>query len=119
MERELESKIFNIEDYDNKESMEIHIKEYIKKIKEEYPYSVVTREFFNGRNILVRATQITFNERNVKKEKERQEELEKQEVRIKEKGINGIGENVERNRNNGRLRGNGHGGGSERERGGR
>ena len=30
LERELESKIFNIEDYDNKESMEIHIKEYIK-----------------------------------------------------------------------------------------
>ena len=46
-------------------------------------------------------------------------ELEKEEVRIKERGINGLGENVYREKSNGRSRGFGHDGGNERERGGR
>ncbi len=119
MERELASKIFMIEDYNNKENMEIHIKEYMKKLKEDYPYSVVTREFYKGSNVLVRATQIIPIVKTIKNDIERQEELEKEEVRIKERGINGLGENVYKERSNGRSRGIGHSGGNERERGGR
>ena len=119
MERELASKIFMIEDYNNKENMEVHIKEYMKKLRDDYPSSVVTREFYKGSNVLVRATQIITNVKVIKNDTERQEELEKEEVRIKERGINGIGENVYRERSNGRSRDFGHNGGNERERGGR
>ena len=79
-------------------------------MKNEYPSAIVTREFFKGKNILVRATQISQLQKN-KKELEMENELEKEEVRIKEKGINGIGENTQRN-----LR---ERGGHERERGAR
>lgn len=73
MEKEIASKIFMIEDYKNKESMELHIKEYIIKLKEEYPDSVITREFYKGQNILVRATEIcnkTTNIKQINKERE-------------------------------------------------
>ena len=119
MERELASKIFMIEDYNNKENMEVHIKEYMKRLREDYPSSVVTREFYKGSNVLVRATQIIPNVKVIKNDIEKQEELEKEEVRIKERGINGLGENVYREKSNGRSRGFGHNGGNERERGGR
>lgn len=66
MEKEIASKIFMIEDYKNKESMELHIKEYIIKLKEEYPDSVITREFYKGQNILVRATEIYNKTTNIK-----------------------------------------------------
>lgn len=119
MEKEVASKIFMIKDYNDKENMEVHIKEYIKRLREEYPFSVITREFYKGSNILVRATQILSNVTSKKIDKEKQEELEKEEVRIKERGINGLGENVYIERSNGRSRGLGHNGGNERERGGR
>lgn len=114
METELASKIFILEDYSSKENMEEHIKEYIKRLKDEFPFSVVTREFYKGNSILVRATQI-FSPINSKNNNLEKEELEKEEVRITERGINGIGENVYRNvRSKEKSRG-----GSERERGGR
>ena len=47
-----------IADYNNKEDMELHIKEYIKELKTEYPSAVITREFYKESNILVRATKI-------------------------------------------------------------
>lgn len=119
MESELESKIFMIEDYNSKENMEILIKEYMKKLRKDYPSSVVTREFYKGSNVLVRATQIIPNEKVIKNDIEKQEELEKEEVRIKERGINGLGENVYREKSNGRSRGLGNNGGNERERGSR
>ena len=53
------------------------------------------------------------------KDREKQEELEKEEVRIKERGINGLGEKVYREKSNGRSRDFSHDGGNERERGGR
>lgn len=110
MEKELASKVFLLQEYASKETMEEHIKEYIRNLKEEYPLAIVTREFFKEKNILVRATQILQIQKN-KKELEMENELEKEEVRIKEKGINGIGENTQRN-----LR---ERGGHERERGAR
>lgn len=115
MEKELASKIFLLQAYTGKENMEEHIKEYIKSLKNEYPSAIVTREFFKGKNILVRATQISQIQKN-KKELEMENELEKEEVRIKEKGINGIGENVYRDKTKERAR---EHGGSERERGAR
>ena len=110
MEKELASKIFFLVNYNSKGNMEEHIKAYIIKLKEMYPNAVITKEFYKGQNILVRATLILQIQKN-KKELEIENKLEKEEVRIKEKGINGIGENTQRN-----LR---ERGGHERERGAR
>ena len=115
MEKELASKIFLLQAYTSKENMEEHIKEYIKSLKNEYPSAIVTREFYKGKNILVKATQISQIQKN-KKEPEKENEIEKEEVRIKEKGINGIGENAYREINQRKAR---EHGGNERERGAR
>lgn len=114
MERELAKKLFILEDYNSKENMEEHIKEYIYMLKEKFPDLIITREFYKGSNVLVRATQTHTNNQDKNKD-----EYEREEVRIKEKGINGLGENVYREKSNGRSRGFGHDGGNERERGGR
>ena len=100
MERELTSKIFILEEYTSKENMEEHIKEYIYMLKEKYPNATITREFYKGSNVLVRATKINTN-----KQEKNKDELEREEVRIKEKGINGLGENVYKDRGKGRERG--------------
>ena len=93
MEKDLESKIFILQDYFNKEEMEKDITEYIKKLKKNYPSAMVSKEFYKGRNVLVRATKIAS--KSLKKDKfEKNYKLEKEEVKIKEKGINGLGENV-------------------------
>ena len=76
MEKELASKIFMLEDYDSKKNMEEHIKEYIRKLKIEYPTAIVTREFYKGENILVRATLIYNKSNNIKKENEKSKERE-------------------------------------------
>lgn len=114
MERELVKKLFILEDYNSKENMEEHIKKYIYMLKEKFPDSIITREFYKGSNVLVRATQTHTNNQDKNKD-----EYEMEEVRIKEKGINGLGENVYREKSNGRSRGFGYDGGNERERGGR
>ena len=56
MEKEIESKIFMLEDYASKNNMKEHIKEYIRKSKIEYPTAIITKEFYKGENILVRVT---------------------------------------------------------------
>ena len=55
MEKELDSKIFMTINYMNKNDMKVHIEEYIRKLKNEYPTAIITKEFYNGENILVRA----------------------------------------------------------------
>ena len=76
MEKELASKIFMLENYNSKENMEEHIKEYIRKLKIEYPTAIVTREFYKGENILVRATLIYDKSNNIRKENEKAKERE-------------------------------------------
>ena len=76
MEKELASKIFMVEDYDSKKNMEEHIKEYIRKLKIEYPTAIVTREFYKGENILVRVTLIYDKSNNIRKENEKAKERE-------------------------------------------
>lgn len=73
MEKELASKIFMLEDYNSKENMEESIKEYIKKLQENYPKSVITREFYKGQNILVRATEIYNKTTNIKQNNKERE----------------------------------------------
>jgi predicted RNase H-related nuclease YkuK (DUF458 family) len=68
MEKELASKIFMLNDYSNKNNMEEHIKEYIKKLKSEYSTAIITREFYKGENILVRATQVYNTVKPIQKE---------------------------------------------------
>lgn len=76
MEKEIASKIFMVNDYASKNNMEEHIKEYIRKLKIEYPTTIVTREFYKGENILVRATQIYDKSNNIEKENVKDKERE-------------------------------------------
>ena len=72
MEKELASKIFITKDYNSKENMEEHIKEYIRKLKIEYPQATVTKEFYRGNNILVRVTEV-HNKINIKQKNKEKE----------------------------------------------
>lgn len=76
LERELASKIFILEKYNSKENMEEDIKEYVNKLKSDYPKAVVTREFYRGQNILVRATEFDdkLNNRESIRQKEREDD---------------------------------------------
>ena len=57
MERELESRIFMFEDYKNGDIKE-DIKKYIKELNNKFPSAIVTNEFYRGKGIIVRATEI-------------------------------------------------------------
>ena len=73
MEKEIAFKIFMVKDYNDKKHMKEDIKEYIKKLKKEIPTAAITREFYKGENILVRATEInnkTISNKNKNKERE-------------------------------------------------
>ena len=59
MERELENKIFMLNEFINKDDMEENIKKYIETLKNKYPNAIITREFYKGQNILVRVTEIS------------------------------------------------------------
>lgn len=83
MEKELASKIFFIIDYNSKENMEEHIKEYIIKLKEIYPNAVITREFYKGQNTLVRATEVNNKLINTK---QNNKEREKDDWYIRQRG---------------------------------
>ena len=74
MEKELVSKVFILENYSSKTNMEEHIKEYIKKLKIEYPSAIITKEFYKGENILVRATLIENKINNFNKENKERED---------------------------------------------
>lgn len=71
LEKELISKIFTKKNYSNKNNMEEHIKEYIKKLKMEYPTAIITKEFYKGENILVIATLVENKTNNIKKANEK------------------------------------------------
>ena len=73
MERELENKIFILNEYTSKEDMEEKIKKYIEVLKLKYPNAIITREFYKGQNILVRVTEIEYkasNKKTINKERE-------------------------------------------------
>ena len=64
MGREFERKIFYIEEFKDKEQMEEEIKKYVKIMEERYPYATVTREFYDGRNVLVRVAEMSVAAHN-------------------------------------------------------
>ena len=76
MEKELNSKIFMIENYSSKNNMEEQIKKYIKKLKIEYPTAIITKEFYKDKNILVRTTLVENKTNNVKIINEKNRERE-------------------------------------------
>lgn len=115
MQLELENKLFLLEDYYNKSIMEEDIKQYINKLKNNYPNAIVTKEFYKGRGILVRATQIQNSSKNKNANLEK-EELQNETVRIREKGIRELRDNIERNIKNRKARELGRSNESERER---
>ena len=83
MEYELEKKIFIVENYPSKEVMKENIKQYIKFLKNKYPYGIITKEFYKNNSILVRATQVMDINRNQKNTVQRQQNLEQKNVIIK------------------------------------
>lgn len=76
MEKELASKIFILADYNSKEDMEEHIKKYIRELKDSFPFSVVTREFYKGKNVLVKATLVENKTNSIKMANEKSKERE-------------------------------------------
>lgn len=73
MERELEKKIFMLNEYINKDEMEENIKKYIDELKCKYSNAIITREFYKGQNVLIRATEInnkSIESKQINKEKE-------------------------------------------------
>ena len=75
MERELENKIFLLNKYVSNEEMEKSVKKYIEMLKNKYPNAVITREFYKGQNILIRATLIENKTINLK-EKDAEREID-------------------------------------------
>ena len=75
MEKELENRIFMFEKYINKENMEENIKKYIEILRKKYPNAVITKEFYKGQNVLVRATKIE-NKAVVQKTKSKEKEID-------------------------------------------
>ena len=75
MERELEKKIFMFDEYINKDDMEENIKKYIVMLKNKYANAVITREFYKGQNILVRATKIEKKE-TIRKQNNKEREID-------------------------------------------
>ena len=75
MERELEKKIFILSEYLSNEDMEKNAKKYIERLKNKYPNAVITKEFYKGQNILVRATLIENKTINLK-EKDTEREID-------------------------------------------
>lgn len=71
MEKELISKVFTVENYSSKNNMEEHIKKYIKKLKIEYPKAIITKEFYKGENVLIRATLVDNKTNNIKMDNEK------------------------------------------------
>ena len=76
MEKELDSKVFMINDYASKNNMEEHIKEYIRKLRQDYPSACITREFSKGENILVRATEVYHQVNSKQNIKEQEKEVD-------------------------------------------
>ena len=83
LERELENKIFIFDEYKNKDEMEENIKKYIVILKNKYANAVITREFYKGQNILVRATKIE-NKENISRQNNK--EREKDDWYIRQRG---------------------------------
>ena len=75
MEREIANKIFMFDEYLNKDDMEENIKKYIATLKNKYPNAIITREFYKGQNILVRATEIE-NKETISKQKNKEREID-------------------------------------------
>ena len=75
MERELENKIFMQNEFINKDDIEENIKKYIETLKNKYPNAIITREFYKGQNILVRATEI-INKARTNKQVNKEREID-------------------------------------------
>ncbi len=75
MERELEKKVFLLNKYVSNEEMEKSVKKYIEMLKNKYTNAVITKEFYKGQNILVRATLIENKTINLK-EKDTEREID-------------------------------------------
>ena len=76
MEKELEYKIFYLNDYDDIFYMQKEIKDYVKLLKLNYPNAIITKEFYKGKNILVRVTLVYNIEKNHQTIKTKEKEID-------------------------------------------
>ncbi len=58
MEKELEYKIFYETQYSNITEMEVDAKKYMEILRNKFPEAIITKEFYKGKNLIVRATKV-------------------------------------------------------------
>ena len=58
MEKELEYKIFYEGQYSNIAEMEADAKKYMEILRNKFTEAIVTKEFYKGKNLIVRATKV-------------------------------------------------------------
>lgn len=81
MEEEVERKTFYKKDYKDTFLLEKAAEDYASKMRKNYPECMVTKEYVNVVNILVRVTtirQLYRTDRILERERERQKELQRQ-----------------------------------------
>jgi len=81
MEEEVERKVFYKKDYKSESFLEKDAEEYAAKMRKKYPDCMVTKEYINVVNILVRVTtirQLYRTDKILERERQRQKELQRQ-----------------------------------------
>lgn len=81
MEEEIERKIFYKKDYKDNDMLEKAAEDYAIEMRKNYPECMVTKEYINVVNILVRVTtirQLYRTDKILERERERQKQLERQ-----------------------------------------
>ncbi len=77
MERDIESKRFKLSDYNSQKEMNEAVKAYMDKLRKDYPFYLVTKEFGINRDVLVRMTKP--NNKNLNQVRKRIKEKEEEE----------------------------------------
>lgn len=78
MQRDIESKRFKVSDYENQIEMNNAVKEYMDKLRKDYPFYLVTKEFCANRDILVRMTKPDTRKVNQIRTKLKEQEKERE-----------------------------------------
>lgn len=78
MQRDIESKRFKVSDYKNQIEMNLAVKEYMDRLRRDYPFYLVTKEFCSNRDVLVRMTKSDTRKINDIRNKLKQQEKERE-----------------------------------------
>jgi hypothetical protein len=86
MEKEIENKILYLRDFDSVDELRKQAKNHINNLKAKYKDCVITKEFINGKDILIRC--VKMSEKNNKtNENYKQIEMKEKEIYKEERTI--------------------------------